>query len=100
MVAQTPAQAVVNVSTFAGTGTAGFSGDGGAAPSAMLSQPWGVTTDEIGNVFIMDNVCSGAPSLVQNTYCEYHVVGHKRSLPWPLHYDGHCLEQDALDFLD
>jgi hypothetical protein len=28
------------IATFAGTGVRGFSGDGGAATSAMLNQPW------------------------------------------------------------
>ncbi|RYE84439.1 MAG: hypothetical protein EOO65_02260, partial [Methanosarcinales archaeon] len=32
-----------NITTVAGTGTYGFSGDGGAATAAMLSSPWGVT---------------------------------------------------------
>jgi hypothetical protein len=52
---QTPARATVTVSDFAGTGTAGYSGDYGAATSAMLNQPQGVVADDIGNVYIFDN---------------------------------------------
>ena len=33
------------ISTIAGTGTAGFSGDGGAATSATLRYPWGIAMD-------------------------------------------------------
>ncbi len=39
---------------IAGTGTAGFSGDGGAAGSAKLSAPVGVTVDSSENVYIAD----------------------------------------------
>ncbi len=42
------------IATFAGNGTAGFSGDGGAAVSAQLSGPGGVTVDGDGNVYIID----------------------------------------------
>jgi len=37
-----------------GTGTAGFSGDGGLATMAQVYQPTSVTTDTIGNVYIAD----------------------------------------------
>jgi sugar lactone lactonase YvrE len=40
--------------TLAGTGTAGYSGDGGAAASAQLNQPAAVTFDLAGNVYIAD----------------------------------------------
>jgi len=42
------------ISTVAGTGTAGYSGDGGAATSAQLYLPWGVAVDSSGNLFIGD----------------------------------------------
>ena len=42
------------ISTVAGTGTQGYSGDGGPATSAMLSYPYGVAVDADGNLFIAD----------------------------------------------
>jgi sugar lactone lactonase YvrE len=42
------------ISTFAGNGHAGYSGDGGLASNAMLSTPVDVKTDSSGNVFIAD----------------------------------------------
>ncbi|MCB4792410.1 MAG: carboxypeptidase regulatory-like domain-containing protein [Elusimicrobia bacterium] len=42
------------ISTFAGTGTAGFSGDGSLATSAELDTPYGVAVDTSGNVYISD----------------------------------------------
>jgi hypothetical protein len=42
------------ISTVAGNGTGGFAGDGAAAVSAELNQPWGVTVDSSGNLYIAD----------------------------------------------
>ncbi len=42
------------ISTIAGTGTAGFSGDGGAAAAAQLNEPSQVAVDTGGNVYIAD----------------------------------------------
>jgi hypothetical protein len=42
------------ISTVAGTGPQGFSGDGGPAISARLLDPWGVSVDGAGNLFIAD----------------------------------------------
>ncbi len=48
------------VTTVAGTGVAGYSGDGGPARQANLSYPSGVAVDEAGNVFIADSYGLGA----------------------------------------
>ena len=42
------------ITTVAGNGTSGFSGDGGPATSASLSFPLGVAVDSSGNLFIAD----------------------------------------------
>ena len=42
------------ITTFAGTGVQGFSGDGGPASTAQLSLPIDVATDAAGNVYIAD----------------------------------------------
>jgi hypothetical protein len=40
--------------TVAGTGTGGFSGDGGSATGARINNPTSVAVDESGNLFIVD----------------------------------------------
>ena len=43
------------ITTVAGDGIFNYSGDGDAATNAQLSQPYGVTVDAYGNLFIADN---------------------------------------------
>ncbi len=42
------------ITTVAGTGWSGYSGDGGAATSALLNSPTGVAIDAVGNLYIVD----------------------------------------------
>ena len=42
------------ITTIAGNGTSGFSGDGGMATGAMLNGPTGVAVDSSGNVYFAD----------------------------------------------
>jgi PKD repeat protein len=44
------------ISTYAGTGTAGYSGDGGQATAAKLSRPTDLACDAAGNLYISDEV--------------------------------------------
>lgn len=43
-----------DIFTFAGNGTASYSGDGGAATAAELNVPIGITIDGSGNIYIAD----------------------------------------------
>jgi uncharacterized protein (TIGR03437 family) len=43
------------ITTVAGNGTVGFSGDNGPATSARLSDPGGIAVDSAGNVYIADS---------------------------------------------
>jgi uncharacterized protein (TIGR03437 family) len=42
------------IQTIAGTGHAGFSGDGGPGSSAQINQPYGLALDAAGNLYIAD----------------------------------------------
>ena len=43
------------ISTIAGTGVAGYTGDGFAATAAYLNAPFGIAVDATGNLYIADN---------------------------------------------
>jgi len=43
------------ITTVAGSGASGFSGDGGAAAAASLSGNFGITLDLAGNLYIADS---------------------------------------------
>jgi sugar lactone lactonase YvrE len=45
------------ITTIAGNGTRGFSGDGGLATQAQLCDPHGIFVDAVGNLFISDSGC-------------------------------------------
>jgi uncharacterized protein (TIGR03437 family) len=52
---QTPGVPQFTISTVAGNGTAGFSGDGGPSVNASLNYPGGVAVDTTGNLYILDS---------------------------------------------
>jgi uncharacterized protein (TIGR03437 family) len=54
------------ITTAAGTGVAGYSGDGGAAASAMLNGPKGLASDADGNVYIADTQNNRIRKLLPN----------------------------------
>ncbi len=44
------------ITTVAGNGSAGFSGDGGPATKAQLDEPYGIVLDARGNLFVADRL--------------------------------------------
>ncbi|HEY3930570.1 MAG TPA: Ig-like domain repeat protein [Candidatus Koribacter sp.] len=52
------------ITTIAGNGTAGYSGDTNAATSATLSNPTGVAVDSQGQVYILSNAPTAGPTQV------------------------------------
>jgi sugar lactone lactonase YvrE len=44
------------ITTVAGNGVWGFSGDNGPATSAQLSGPWGIAVDSAGNLYVADTM--------------------------------------------
>ncbi len=73
------------ISTYAGTGTASFTGDGGAATMATMRQPNGVATDAAGNVYVCDNAnyrirkitTSGVISTIAGTGAVGYAAAHE-----------------------
>ena len=70
-------QATGAITTVAGSGTYGYSGDGGAATSAALACPSAVAVDSAGNLFIADSgnnvirevdLCTGIIATVAGNY--------------------------------
>jgi trimeric autotransporter adhesin len=55
------------MSTVAGTGSGGYSGDGGLATSAELRLPSGVALDASGNIYIADNANSCIRMVTKST---------------------------------
>jgi sugar lactone lactonase YvrE len=51
------------ISTIAGTGVAGFSGDGGPAAAAQLSGPGGIAIDTAGNIYFGDSLVTAPPTI-------------------------------------
>jgi DNA-binding beta-propeller fold protein YncE len=42
------------IATIAGSGEAGYSGNGGPAPQARLNEPYGIAIDQAGNAYVAD----------------------------------------------
>jgi sugar lactone lactonase YvrE len=62
-------------SIYAGTGTAGYTGDGGAATDATLSDPQGLALDSAGNLYIADPVNESVRKVTASTGVISTVVG-------------------------
>ncbi len=68
------------ITTVAGTGTSGYSGDGGPATAARLNDPGSVTADLLGNLYIADThnnrVRKVSPSGIITTIAGTGVAGY------------------------
>ena len=83
------------ITTVAGNGTAGYSGDGGLATSAELNEPAGVAVDGAGNLYIADyenqRIRRVSPDGIINTIAGNGTPGYSgdggpatsASLTWP-----------------
>jgi sugar lactone lactonase YvrE len=69
------AAATGQISTVAGNGSAGFSGDGGGGTAAMLNSPVDVAVDGAGNVFIADQQNQRIRRLAPGTHMLTTVAG-------------------------
>src|SRR5262249_56225610 len=61
--------------TVAGTGSAGYGGDGGAATAALLNRPGSVAVDANGNLFIADSSNNRIREVVRATGAIVTVAG-------------------------
>ncbi len=61
------------ISTVAGNGTFGYSGDGGPATAAQLGSLYGVAVDHTGNLFICDNYYSVVRKVTGSTLASKQV---------------------------
>jgi len=77
--ASTPPAGLGIISTYAGDGTKGYSGDGGAAISAELAYPVGTAMDKAGNLYVADltnnRIRKVTPQGVVSTYAGNGTAG-------------------------
>ena len=69
-----------NISTIAGNGSYGNSGDGGAATSAQLSNPGGISLDISGNVYIADMATNTIRKVTVSTGIISTIAGWRHEL--------------------
>jgi len=75
--------ATKNVSTLAGTGVAGFSGDGGPANQAQFRMPHSIAFDATGNLLVCDigNSRVRAIDMTSNVITTFAGTGERRAAP-------------------
>ena len=68
--------ATKNIQTFIANGALGFSGDGGPATGAQLSNPLGAVADSFGNIFLVDATNNVVQEIVAATGVIQTVAGN------------------------
>jgi trimeric autotransporter adhesin len=63
------------IATIAGTGTSGYSGDGGPSTAAQIAAPEGIAVNAAGDLFIADHVNNRIRKIDHTTYIISTVVG-------------------------
>jgi streptogramin lyase len=71
------------ITTLAGNGTAGYSGDGGPAADAQLSEPHSLSFDRTGNLYIADVRNHRVRQVARQTGVITTLVGNGRREPTP-----------------
>ena len=72
-------QKVGYITTVAGTGVSGFSGDGGLSTSAEIFYAFGVVVDKAGNFYIADTGSNRIRKVNISTYVITTVAGSSKS---------------------
>lgn len=72
-----------NITTVAGTGTAGYSGDGALATSAQLNDPYGIFVDSAENIFIADTDNAAIREVTTSNGYIQTVAGNETICPDP-----------------
>ncbi|EFC38369.1 predicted protein [Naegleria gruberi] len=91
------------ITTIAGTGNFGYSGDGGLATSADISKPTGIAVDSNGTIYFCDNNNNRVRKLVPycldgklvNGTCEFSCFGIKNNLATVCNGHGNCLATNS-----
>src|SRR5690349_12793174 len=73
------AQTVGNITTVAGTGISGYSGDGGLSVSANFFYPFGVAVDKSGNFYVADTGNNRVRKVNISTYVITTVAGSNKN---------------------
>jgi streptogramin lyase len=75
------------ITTVAGNGTAGLSGDGGLAVNAELNNPYETAIDQAGNIYIADQANGRIREVIAKSGIIQTIAGNG-TVPWACAYSG------------
>lgn len=64
------------INTICGSGSSGFGGDGGPAIFARLSNPYGISIDDTGNIYIADRINNRIRKISTGNHLPFFISGH------------------------